>query len=393
MKKKLPKRGVIAFFLAGVICLSVLITAGLKKYVLPFSAVDYATLSRLSEIEALMEEDYYYEVDEKALSDAITDGFVEGIGDPYSSYYPKESASAEADRLAGDSFGIGIVVINTTEGIYVWRVYEESPAEKAGIKKGDIITHVNGRDVLELGYEKSIENISGESGKKNLLKIDRNGEELEIEVKCGACDIQSVFAYLSENKRFGRIEVLSFNNKTHLQFKAALDYFQKSDIKGVVIDLRHNRGGTINSCISMLDYLLPETTSVYAKYKDGKLISIGESDEEHYDMSLAVLVDGTSASAAEIFACSLKEHNRAVLIGEKTYGKSVIQRSYDLSDGSRVKFTVGEYLPSSGESFNGVGIEPDIKVQPDYTESQFYFLIEKTDNVLKEAYKYLDQLS
>ncbi len=393
MEKKLPIRAVIAFSLGVLVALSVLITYCLREFVPQFGALDYKTLEKLSEIEQLLEQDYYYEIDEDTLSEAVVEGYVEGVGDKYSGYYPVELASKEADKLAGESHGIGITALNTTKGIYVWRIYSGSPAQKAGIKMGDIIVKVNNQDVLEIGYEKSIESIAGKVGKKNKLQILRGKETLEFEVECGACDIQSVFAYESSDKKFGRIEVLSFNNKTHLQFKAALNYFQKSEVSGIVVDLRANRGGTINSAIEMLDYLLPECDSVYARYNDGKITAIGKSDAECVDIPMVVLVSEKTASASEIFACSLREHKRAVLMGEKTYGKSAIQRSYNLKDGSRVKFTVGEYIPENGESYNGIGLEPDIKVEPEYSESEFYFLTEETDNLLKEAYEYLGQLS
>ncbi len=395
MKFKLPVRAIIAFFLFVAICVSVITAALLNKCLKDNLPISQKSIDKLSEIANLVEADYYYDASEEALAEALAKGYIEGLGDKYSDYYSVEEAETQANKLAGESYGIGILSLDVSSRgyLYIWRVYDDSPAQKAGIKAGDAITHVNGKAISDIGYAKAISMISGEIGKESELSIHRDKKTLKTKVKCADCNIQSVYVSLSSNKKYGKIEVVSFNQKTDEQFKSAVDYLNSQRLEGFVIDLRNNRGGVIDSAINMLDYLLPQGKTVRARYNNGEVVVRGESDENFVDIPIAILVNGNSASASEIFACSMRDYGSAVLIGETTYGKSVIQRSYDLKDGSRIKFTIGEYIPKSGESYNEVGLKPDIEVKAEYSDTDFYFLTEDNDNVLAAAYQYFNQLS
>ena len=390
LKIKIPLRGIIAAILSFTVCVAVLTAAVIKKEFMPLRL---STAFKISEIKELVEKDFYFGVDNEKLSEAVVSGYVDGLGDSYSEYYNTSRAEEYNDKLVGESFGIGLIAVPEKSGLYVWRVYDGGPADTAGIKPCDIITEIGGQPVTELTVSDALELLKGKDEEVKKLKVKRGSEVLNFELKCEDCDVQTVFAYVSDQHNVGRVEVLSFNKKTSTQFKAAVDSLVEMGVKGIVIDLRHNGGGTVESAAQMLDYLLPKGDTLHIKYNDGKIRTRNTSDKNSVDIPFAILTDSKTASASELFACTMRDYGKAVLIGGKTYGKFVIQRTYTLSDGTKVKFTVAEFVSASGESFNGVGLTPDIEVDVgDYDGTLYYFMSETEDEALQRAFDYFDKL-
>ncbi len=388
MYHKLPFRAVAAMLVFCIVTVAIL-TVGAMKSVF---GIDFRLAVKVGEIQKLAQAQYYYAIDGQSVADGVAAGYVSGLNDDYAAYYDKESAQTQIESLKGNAYGIGISVVNmpSDSGIFVWRVYEGGTAENAGIKNGDIITAVGGESVADTGYSESVEKIQGAKGEKIQLTLRRGTKTMKITVKCDECDVQTVFSKTVENGKIGVVEVTSFNAKTDVQFKKAVDLLQKDGVKAIIIDLRHNGGGTVTTAANMLDFLLPEGDTVRVRYRSGKTEVRNSSDKEYIDLPFTVLVDSRTASSAEIFASAMRDIGGVKLIGEKTYGKSVIQRNFVLSDGSSVKFTVGEFIPASGESYNKKGLEPDIAITPEYPSGYgYYFLTEKNDNILKTAVDYI----
>ena len=385
MKMRIPIKAIIAGILTFTVIVSVFTAYFLKENLF---GVDINTLRKLSVIDEIIRNDYYYAYDDAVISDAVAEGYVKGLGDSHSAYYSSDKSLVQINKQKGKSYGIGISAVNcNTDDIYVWRVYKGSVAEMSGIKPQDIIVKINGKHLKKIGFANAVEMISGAKKQKLKLSVLRNKKETEISVTTCENEVQSVF-YRYIDKKTGVIEITSFNDKTYLQFLAAIKEFEEEKIKNVILDLRHNGGGTVSSAAKILDILLPECPTVKIKLKDGKIKVRNRSDEKHSKLNFKILCDGKTASAAEIFISAMRDYSNTSVYGEKTYGKSVIQRSYDLYDGSRIKITIAEFVDKHGNSFNKKGILPDVdlsdKMPDDYG---FYFMTDKNDAVLAQAIK------
>ncbi len=390
MKIRLPLRAFISIFLIFTVSVSVISIWVFRNSVSGFSL---KAAEKITEISQLVEKDFYFTTDSETITDALVSGYVDGLGDKYASYYNLDTSAQQEDSINGDTHGIGIIAVeNNAREIYVYKVYRDSPADLAGIKAGDCITEVDNKAVTRIGFVNAVESIQGAVGKKINLTLRRGEDKFTAQVKCADSDMQSVYSYIIDD--IGVVQIIDFNKKTYPQFKAEVDYLVEQSVKGIIFDLRHNTGGTVETAAKMLDYLLPECKTVHVKYNDGKIRVRNKSDKEGIELPFVILTDGSTASSSEIFVSVMRQQERAVVIGSKTYGKSLIQRTYNLKDGSKVKFTIGEFVPENGESYNGKGIEPDIPVKSGLERAHdFYFLTPENDNVLISAVEYMNQLS
>lgn len=392
MKIKLPFRAFISILLTFTVSVSVMTVYAFRNSI---SGVDLSVAQKITEISYLVEKDYYFDVDSTVLSDAVITGYVDGLGDKYAAYYNLDTSSQQANALNGDTNGIGIIAVETEQkDIYVYKVYRDGPADLAGVVAGDRIVSVADKKVSDIGFSEAVKLIQGAKDKKIKLTLRRGDEEYEVSLKCEDSDVQSVYSYIDEATNTGVVQIIDFNKKTYPQFKAEVDSLVQEEIKGIIFDLRHNTGGTVETAAEMLDYLLPKCNTIHIKYKDGRVEVRNKSDKKAIDLPYVILTDEATASSSEIFVSVMRQQKKAVVIGGKTYGKSLIQRSYVLSDGSRVKFTIGEFVPENGESYNESGIEPDIAVDAGLKKSHYYyFLTPENDRVLQTALKYMSQLS
>ncbi len=393
MRIRLPLKAIVALVLIFAVSVSVTTAYFLRN---KFAGLNISTAEKITEINQLLKENYYFELDNDKMNDALITGYVDGLEDNYSAYYNLDTSSQQLDTLKGNSHGIGIIAVESPDSgeIFVWKVYRDSPAALAGIKAGDYITAVGGKEVKKLGFNQAIKKIQGSIGKKTKITVSRDNKEFTKEVQCADTDMQSVYSYMAKGTTIGVVQIIDFNQKTYPQFKAEIDSLINEGATALVFDLRHNSGGTVEAAANMLDYLLPSCDTVHVKYKDGNVEVRNTSDKECIELPFAILTDKYTASSSEIFVSVMKQQGKAVVIGSKTFGKSLIQRSFTLKDGSRVKFTIGEFVPQSGESYNEIGIEPDITVDAGYTASyDYYFLTQATDKVLKAAVNELTQLS
>lgn len=386
MNIKMPLRAVVSLVITFAVIVSVITAYCVRDEI---AHVSTGTLKKLSEISELVDENYLYELDDEQISNSLINGYIEGLDDKYAAYYDESDSSTHEQRLKGESYGIGIMCIARAENdnIYVWRVYSGSTAEKAGIKPRDVITEVSGKKVSEIGYTKALDLLkSAKSGKKIKITVLRNGKTVNLKVATAKNTVQSVFSSKVGDGKLGYVYVSTFNNKTYLQFKNAVTRLRQDGVSGLIIDLRHNGGGTVGSAAKMLDFLLPAGDTVITMDKNGVSEVRYRSDKKCVNLPMVVLGDGGTASASEIFISALKDVGNAKFVGEKTYGKGVMQRTYYLEDGTSVKFTVAEFVNSKGESYHKKGIVPDISVKNNFEyDYEFYYMQQSEDAVLQKA--------
>lgn len=322
---------------------------------------------KLTYLEQLIDAYYLYsdDVTEETLKEGIYTGYINALSDPYSVYFDAEATKALYESTEGEYSGIGVVFsqnMNTKISTAV-RVYKDSPAEEAGMEKGDILYKVNGRDITSEELTDVVNEIRGEEGTTVELTVMRGSDmkEVTMEVTRRKIEVETV-TYEMKEDNIGYICVTEFDKVTYKQFEEALSDLNSQGMNGLVIDLRSNPGGNLSTVVKMLDLMLPEGIVVYTEDKNGEKVEYTSDADLEYAGPLAVLVNGYSASASEIFAGAIQDYEAGIIVGTTSYGKGVVQQLLPLSDGTCVKLTVSEYFTPNGRNIHGVGIEPDVEI-------------------------------
>ncbi len=349
-------------------------------------------LTKLNYLIGQIDAYYYEDVEPDDLALGLYKGVFEGLDDPYSSYYTKEEYDEMLISTNANYYGIGAGLQQNPDNmqVFVTRVYEDSPAEGAGMKVGDEIVQVD--DIMATSMELTdlVMRIRGEEGSTVHLKVYREGETdyLEYDVVRGKVNIPTVAHKMLENN-IGYIQVAEFATTTPVDFDAAIQDLTAQGMEAMIVDLRSNGGGLVTACQQMLDEILPEGTVVYTEDKYGNRENY-DSDAEHFmKLPIAVLVNGNTASASEIFAGAIHDFEYGTLIGTKTYGKGVVQSIKPLSDGSAYKVTVSKYFTPNGENIHGTGIKPDIEIEYEYNGDAEADYDEMQDNQIVKALEVL----
>lgn len=351
-------------------------------------------LSSLLTVDQLVKENYLGDVDDDELKNAIIQGYLSGIGDKYSQYMSSDEYAAYVEEFNGNAVGIGVNVVfdPVSYTIEVIDVIPDSPAEKSGILVGDYIVAINGTRITDVGYYAAIDLIKGDKGTLVNVTVLRDGVESEVTCIRDYVEVVTVkHRVYSIDNTIGVIRISSFNKETPNEFKAAVEDLKNKGCTKFVFDVRNNGGGELNSILTTLDYILPKGKLAHIKYASGAEYTF-ESKDTFLDASVAVLVNGNTASAAELFAAALRDYAKegkydALLVGNKTYGKGVFQSFYVLPDGSAFKFTTGRYDPPCGVNYDGVGVIPDsiVDLSEEAQKIGFYKLTDENDNQLKVA--------
>lgn len=341
------------------------------------------TETKLSYLKKLIDETYLHDVKKKDLNEGIYKGYVEGLGDQYSAYYDKKETKELTESLDGSFSGIGAVMTQDASSgvITITRVYDDSPAKKAGIKTGDILYRVEEKTVTGKDLDKVVSWIKGKKGTKVNLTLLRgtNSDKIKVTATRDVINVETVKYKVLENQ-IGYISISEFDSVTGAQFAKALKQLQKKNIEGLVIDLRNNPGGSLSTVCDILDSILPKGLIVYTKDKNGKKEEYTSDEKHRLNLPMSVLVNGQSASASEIFAGAVQDYGKAKIIGTQTYGKGVVQNLFDLKDGTCVKLTTSEYFTPKGRNIDGKGITPDVKIEYKYNAKD-----PKADNQLDKA--------
>ncbi len=342
-----------------------------------------STDEKLSVLKGLIDENYIGETDEEALEEGIYKGYIQGLEDPYSVYYDEEETKDLYETTEGEYSGIGAVLSQNMDSgvITLVQIYEDSPADKAGLKDNDILTKVGDMEVTGMDLSEVVTYIKGEKGTDVDLTVLRGEEAEEITVTATRDTVEAqTVEYEMLEDQIGYLSVTEFDSVTYDQYKEALDALTQQGMEGLVVDLRNNPGGNLNTVCDMLDLVLPEGTIVYTEDKDGNRETATSDDEHQIDVPMAVLVNGNSASASEIYAGAIQDYGIGTIVGTQTYGKGVVQQIFDLGDGTSVKLTIAEYYTPNGRNIDGEGITPDVEVEYEADESD-----PEADNQLEEA--------
>ncbi|MBQ7907183.1 MAG: S41 family peptidase [Clostridia bacterium] len=360
---------------------------------LPEEQRNYDMYLKLCELEKWYRT-YYVKADEMdndTITHMVANGFIAGVGDKHGEYYTVDDFYALTSQTQGNTVGIGVYVRldPETQCIKVLTVMKDSPALEAGVMAGDLIVKVDGQSVTELGYYEAINRVAGKEGTNVELTIQRAGNELTLVATRRKVETETVYYHKYESDpTVGVVRVIEFNESTTEQFKTAVNTLLNDEgCTSLVFDMRSNPGGTLNSVTQMLDFLLPKGDVVYVTNKDGVVLEKYVSDAECIDVPMAVLTDGNTASAAELFTCALRDYDKAVVVGTTTYGKGSVQSLIELEDGTGLRFTTYLYSPPKSENYDGVGIVPDVEVELDESllNKNYFEITDAEDNQLRAA--------
>ena len=354
---------------------------------------DSSHVQKIRQLENMIDENYLGDVDEEDLAEGVYAGLIYGLGDVYSRYYTAEEYEQETTSTEGSYVGIGISMEKNPEGgVKIAECYEGGPGEKAGLKSGDVISAIDGEDITE----KELSDVSAmirNSGKDQVvLTVHRENEEkaLEITVEVTDVELPSVFSEMLDD-HVGYIRISEFKGVTPEQYLEAYQNLKEQDMQKLVIDLRDNPGGLLDSVCEILNHVLPEGLIVYTEDKYGNRQEETSDGEDPIQIPLAVLVNENSASASEIFAGAVKDYGIGKIVGTTTYGKGVVQSLQELPDGSAVKLTISNYYTPKGNNINKVGIQPDVEVKLDTSLLNKDEITHEEDNQLQEAIKSLEE--
>lgn len=336
----------------------------------------------LKELESVYNKilnNYVEQVDEKDLVNAAIRGMYSAVGDPYTSYLDEDTTEDLNDRLNGEYQGIGVEITKNEQGILIVNVFENGPAYSAGLVAGDIIVKINGEDVTNNSAAEVSNKIKNSKQDKIEVSFLRAGI-----TKTTSIDIRQVYVPSVEKAiydKVGYIKITTFSNTTYKQFKEALEELENKGITGLVIDVRNNGGGYLNSAVEIAELFIEKGKNIYGleSKKGTEYYKDDTKDSRNYKVS--VLINGSSASASEILAAALKESYDATLVGTKSYGKGTVQETSQLSSGGMIKVTTAYWLTPEGNKINGIGLIPDAEINASYNENMTY----DQDIQLKEA--------
>lgn len=352
---------------------------------------DRTHVQKLKYLEQMIDEKYLGEVNQEELAEGLYAGLVYGLKDSYSRYYTAQEYQQENSSTTGSYVGIGIAMQKNEEGgVRIVECYEGGPGAKAGLEEGDIISAIDGTDIMETEVSDVADMIRDSTKDQALLTVHRQGvdQPLELSVEISDVELPSVFSEMLESK-IGYIRITQFMEVTPAQFEKAFQELKSRGMEKLLIDLRGNPGGLLTSVCSILNDILPEGLIVYTEDKYGNRQEERSEGKSPLDIPLAVLVNENSASASEIFAGAVKDYEIGTIVGTTTFGKGVVQELHPLNDGSAVKLTVSNYYTPKGHSIHEVGIEPDVEVKPDLALLNKEEITHEEDNQLQEALKIL----
>ena len=320
---------------------------------------------KLNAIDSVLESFYFGDVDDETAKDNIYKAYLSSYGDKYTMYYTADEYKALKESTNGKFYGIGAVCQLSGEGgVLLVDVYDNGAGYQAGLRSGDRVVNVDGRDITDMELSSAVALIKGDKGTSVTLDVIRGTERLTFSAVRDAVEAKTVSYTLLDNN-IGYLSISQFEEVTTKQFKAAVEDLQSQGMKGLVIDIRNNPGGLLDTVVGMLKYMLPDGLIVYTEDKQGNRKEYKGQDNDEFNLPLAVIVNGNSASASEIFAGAIQDYGKGTIIGTQTYGKGIVQTVKPLTDGSAIKFTIAKYFTPKGQDIHGKGVTPDMVVEYD----------------------------
>ena len=329
---------------------------------------------KLDRLENLIQERFIGEADGEAMEDAAAAAMVKATGDRWSYYIPASQYEAHKERSENAYVGIGITIQQAEDGsgFLIVTVDPDGPAQEAGIAVNDLLIAVEDQDVRDMTASEVRELIRGKEGTKVSLTVMRQGEHQTLAVERRRIESPVATAEMLEGD-IGLVRISNFDERCASESIAAVEKLRQEGAKKIIFDVRNNPGGYAEELVKLLDYLLPEGDLFRSVSYDGTE-KVDTSDANYLDMPMAVLVNGSSYSAAEFFAAALQEYQAATIVGEPTVGKGVYQTTISLGDGSAVALSTGKYFTPKGNSLTDVGVTPDVRVDVDEeTDEKIYY--------------------
>lgn len=342
-------------------------------------------IRKIRTLEKIVDLHYLEDSDDEKLAEGLYAGLLYGLDDPYSRYYTAEDYKEENTVTEGTYMGIGILMKkNPDGGIQVVTCYEGGPAKEAGVQDNDIIQAVDGTDVTGEDISEIADRIRNSKKDSVMLTIYRENTNETVEIPVAITDVElpCVFSEMLD-KETGYIRITEFKGVTFQQYQQKFEELKAEGMEKLIIDLRDNPGGLLDSVCEVLRWILPKGCVVYTEDKYGNREEEMCDGKHPLDMPLAVLVNEGSASASEIFAGAVQDYGIGTIVGTTTYGKGIVQAIYPLGDGSAVKLTVAKYFTPNGKNIHKVGIEPDVLVKKEMSKEE--------DNQLQEARRIISE--
>lgn len=355
---------------------------------------DISFVQKINAVNTFLEKEYLYDFDNSEMNENAVKAYVESLNEPYTHYYPAPEFLSYIGNIQEGYVGIGVVVgINSDNLIEVISAVEDGPAFNMGIMPGDILKAVDGVEYDGNGMTEAVNAIRiGKEGTTVELTILRNDEEISVSIERKTIHSESVKSEMLE-KDISYMRITGFNmpsetdeKSTHTEFKEHIAKLQDGGMKKLIIDLRDNPGGILTEVCDIADDLLPEGVITYIEDKNGER-KYYNSDANSIDIPLVVLINGNSASASEVLTGALKDYGKAVIVGETSYGKGIVQNVYSFSDGSGISMTSAKYYTPNGICIHDKGIEPDVKIDAgeEYKNSYITLTEHKKDIQLQKA--------
>ena len=352
---------------------------------------DYNNLGTLTRVLSLIDEHYLENANTSDMINGAIKGVVDSLGDPYSVYMPPKMYKELREQVQGSFGGIGILVGQNQEHITVVKPIKDTPAYKAGIKAGDVIFKINGKDTKSMDMDTAVDLMRGHVGTEVALTVYRKSDNKMHDFKIirEVIKVPTVEGKILPGTNIAYINIVQFTANTYVELDKTLREVginlqdaDKSKVEGIILDLRGNPGGELESAVNVADYFVPQGPIVFIEYRSEEE-EIFEADKNYIKLPLVVLVDGNSASASEIVAGAIKDTKAGILVGTKTFGKGVVQSLYELRNNAGLKLTTGKYLTPAKRDINKKGIDPDIKVeQPEDAKEDLQ--LEKAVEVMKQ---------
>ena len=379
--------------LASLVVFSMIIGSVITIFIKNDSNIKFQKSASRNNFEPLYEtydtilKDYYKDVDSKTLIDGAINGMLESLEDKHSSYFTKDEKDDFDTELQGVYYGIGAQIQYVEENtVKIIKVFDDSPAEKAGLKEGDVFVSIDGKSTDGLDAPGVANILKSDKVKKSKIVVRRDNEEKEFIVTKANVTLLSVSSEMLDDN-IGYINVSLFGKQTFSQFSDALEKLEKDNMKSLIIDLRGNTGGYLSTVRDMLELFVDKGQVLYKIQNSDGIKEYKSSVKNDIDYKIVILIDSGSASASEIMAAAMKENLDAILVGKTTYGKGTVQIVKDLSDGTMIKYTIEKWLTPNGNNIDGEGIKPDYDI--DLSEEYNNNSSKENDNQLQKAIEIL----
>ncbi|MBS5359440.1 S41 family peptidase [Finegoldia magna] len=350
-------------------------------------------LAKINKIENLIDQYYLFDIDKNKQQEGAVEGYVKALGDPYSEFLTKEEMDSLNQQTEGEYAGVGIVVTPSETGaITVVSAIKGSPAFEKGIKKDDIILKINGKDYNASQMNDAVKVMKGKPNTDVKLTIARmeNKTSKIFDVNITRRMISLTTVNSQKIGDIGYINITQFDRKTDKEFIEQYENLKKQNVKSIVLDLRNNPGGLLDSTVKIADYLLPQGVIVKTVDKNKKE-DVQKSDSSEQNLPMVVLVNGSSASASEILTGALKDYKKATIVGEKTFGKGIVQTIIPMDKGEGLKLTISEYFSPNGNKIHKQGVKPDVEIKLDEKAKGIGVEFMKEDNQLQKALEILNK--